>query len=112
MDAREEKEYSALMTEFRRVGITWEAFAELDRRNAGPNAPPSETPPDGSVNLSLDIPATTEFMRTLPNHAGQEAFLLAWDKAFGEPARERFEAARRKWEQKRERRDGSDGADA
>ena len=101
MDAKEEKEYSELMTEFRRVGITWEAFAELTRRNAGPNAPQSEEPADGSVNLSLNIPATTEFLRTLPDRAGQEAFLAAWDKTFGEPARKRLEAARRKWEQKK-----------
>jgi|SRR6185312_1081312 len=112
MDANEDKEHAALMTEFRRVGITWAAFAELFRRNAGPNASQSEEPADGSVNLSLNIPATTEFLRTLPDHAGQEAFLAAWDKRFGEPARKRLEAARRKWEQKRERSGGSGGADA
>src|SRR2546423_4779222 len=99
MSAREEKEYSDLITEFQRVGITWAAFAELNRRNAGPDAPAS---PDGSVNLSLDISATTEFMRTLPDGAGQEAFLAAWDKKFGEPARKRFEAARRVWESKQD----------
>ena len=93
----EEKEYAALMGEFRRVGITWAAFAELERRNAGSNAPGT---PDGSVNLALDIPATTEFLRSLPDAAGQQGFLEAYEKVFAEPARRRFEAARKQWEQK------------
>ena len=76
MNADDQKELDELEREFRRVGITWEAFGELCRLNA-PNAPVS---PDGSFAMELNYPKTTAFLRALPDGAGQPAFLEAWDK--------------------------------
>jgi hypothetical protein len=80
MNTDDQRDLDELERELRRVGITWEAFAELCRLNA-PNEPAS---PDGSFAMQLNYPKTTAFLRTLPDNAGQAAFLKAWDEGFGE----------------------------
>ena len=103
MNANDQRDLDELEHEFRRVGITWEAFAELCRLNA-PNEPVS---PDGSFAMELNYPKTAAFLRTLPDAAGQAAFLEAWDKELGEPSRRKLQTAMRAWELKhRPRRDG------
>ena len=79
------------------MGVTWDAFAELCCLNA-PNEPVS---PDGSFSMELNYAKTTAFLRTLPDGAGQAAFLKAWDKEFGEPSRRRLQVAMEAWERKR-----------
>ena len=105
MYADDQRDLEELEREFRRVGINWDAFAELCRLNA-PNEPVS---PDGSFAMELTYPKTTAFLRTLPDGAGQAAFLKAWDQQIGEPSRRRLEAAMRAWELKRKK--GPDGPD-
>jgi len=105
MNADDQRDLDELEHEFRRVGTTWEAFAELCRLNA-PNEPVS---PDGSFAMELNYPKTTAFLRTLPDGAGQAAFLKAWDEEFGEPSRRRLQAAMRMWELKRGHERGSPG---
>ena len=97
MNADDQRDLDDLEREFRRVSVTWDAFAELCRLNA-PNEPVS---PDGSFSMELNYPKTTAFLRTLPDGAGQDAFLKAWDKEFGEPSRRRLQAAMEAWERKR-----------
>ena len=74
MSTDEERELEELQREFKRVGITWDAFAELCRLNA-PNEPVSA---DGSFAMELNYPKTTAFLRTLPDGAGEAAFITAW----------------------------------
>ena len=102
MNANDQRDLDELEHELRRVGITFEAFAELCRQNA-PNEPVS---PDGCFAMELNYPKTTAFLRTLPDGAGQAAFLAAWDREFGEPSRRRLKAAMQAWELKRVRRRG------
>ena len=97
MNADDQRDLDDLEREFRRVGVTWDAFAELCRLNA-PNEPVS---PDGSFSMELNYPKTTAFLRTLPDGAGQAPFLKAWDKEFGEPSRRRLQGAMEAWERKR-----------
>jgi hypothetical protein len=96
MTPEEQRDLEELEHEFRRVGITWHAFAEVDRLNA-PNEPPS---PDGSFAMELNYPKTTAFLRTLPDGAGEAAFIAAWFKQT-ESVRKRAEAAMRAEECKR-----------
>ncbi len=74
MNADEQRDLDELEREFRRVGITWDAFAELCRLNA-PNEPVA---PDGSFVMQLNYSMATAFLRTLPDGAGQETFIKAW----------------------------------
>ena len=97
MNADEQRDLDELEREFRRIGITWDAFAELCCLNA-PNEPVA---PDGSFVMQLNYSKATAFLRTLPDGAGQAAFLKAWDKEFGEPSRRRLQAAMEAWERKR-----------
>ncbi len=105
MNANDQRDLDEREHEFRRVGITWEAFAELCRQNA-PNEPVS---PGGCFAMELNYPKTTAFLRTLPDGAGQAAFLKAWDKEFGEPSRRKLQAAMGAWELKRGHGRGSAG---
>jgi hypothetical protein len=68
-----------LQREFRRVGVTPEAFRELERQNF-PTSPPS--PPADSLSMALDIPGTIAVLRSLPDRAGEAAFLDAFKAAF------------------------------
>ena len=106
MNADDQRDLDDLEREFRRLGMTWDAFAELCRLNA-PNEP---VPPNGSFSIELNYPNTTAFLRTLPDGAGQAAFLKAWDKEFGEPSRRRLQAAMQAWERKRTGRRGGAGS--
>src|SRR2546428_7548604 len=63
-----------LELDFRRVGISCDAFAKLCRLNA-PNEPVA---PDGSFVIQLNYSNATAFLRTLPDGAGQETFIKAW----------------------------------
>src|SRR2546430_796241 len=103
MNADDQRDLDELERELRRVGITWDAFAELCRLNA-PNEPVA---PDGAFAMELNYPKTTAFLRTLPDGAGQASFLTAWDTEFGEPSRRRLKAAMEAWELKRGRRRGA-----
>jgi len=96
MNPDDQRHLEELQREMRRVGITWDAFAEVCRLNA-PNEPPS---PDGSFAMELNYPKTTALLRTLPDGAGQPTFIAAWLKS-AEPLRKRAEAASRAEEQKR-----------
>jgi hypothetical protein len=98
MNDDDQRDREELEQEFRRVGITWAAFGEVCRLNA-PNEPVS---PDGSFAMALNYPKTTGFLRTLPDGAGQAAFLEAWFRQT-EPFRKRAEAAMRAEERKRGR---------
>ncbi len=104
MNADDQRDLDELEREFRRVGVSWDAFAELCRLNA-PNEPISA---DGSFSMQLNYSKTTAFLRTLPDGAGQAAFLRAWDKEFGEPSRRRLQAAMQASERKRTDRRGGD----
>jgi hypothetical protein len=90
----EKPDIQALEREFQRVGITWEAFRELDRLNQAPNMPPS---PDGSFAMQMNLPAILTLLRSLPNNAGQPAFLEAFRVRFAEPAIARARVAERKF---------------
>ena len=105
MNADDQGDLDDLEREVRRVGITWDAFAELCRLNA-PNEPISA---DGSFSMQLNYSKTTALLRTLPDGAGQAAFLSAWDKEFGEPSRRKLPAAMQAWERKRSDRRGGGG---
>jgi hypothetical protein len=92
----EHRDLDELERQFRRVGSTWDAFAELCRLNA----PAEPMAPDGSFVMQLNHSKTAAFLRTLPDGAGQAAFLRARDREFGEPSRRRLEAAMQAWERK------------
>jgi hypothetical protein len=96
MKGDDQRDLEELQQEFRRVGITWDAFGELCRLN-DPLGPRS---PDGSFAMELDYRATTAFLRTLPDDAGQAAFIAAWIER-AEPLRKKAEAAMRAAEPKR-----------
>jgi hypothetical protein len=104
MYTNDQVDLEELERELRRVGITWQAFAELNRLN-NPNAP---NPPEGSLALELDYRATTAFLRTLPGSAGQATFIAAWIKR-NEPLRKKAEAAMRAENRKRQERDPGPG---
>ena len=90
---RDEKpDLQTLEREFQRVGITWEAFRELDRLNQVPNTPATT---DGSFAVEMDIPGILTLLRSLPNNAGQAAFVEAFRLRFAEPTMERVRAAAR-----------------
>ena len=97
MDRDEYQELAALEREFRRVGITWQTFAMLSRQTA-PNAAPS---PNGSFGLGLDIAATVAMLRTLPDGAGETAFVNAFKGTFAEPIDRRAQRGRRAEDRKR-----------
>jgi hypothetical protein len=62
--------------EFRRVGITWRAFAELVRQNRD-----LDTAPDAfAISLGSE---TWALLKSLPDGAGQDSFIKAFKKAFG-----------------------------
>jgi len=105
MNTDDQRDLDDLQHEFRRVGITWDAFAELCRLNA-PNEPLLA---DGSFSMQLNYSKTTAFLRTLPDGAGQAAFLRAWDEQFGEPSRRKLQAAMQAWERKHSDRRGGGG---
>ena len=99
---------TTLETEFRRVGITWDTFAELDRDNAL-GSPPSAS----SFVIALDIPGTLAVLRSLPAGAGREMFIRAFKSMFAEPLQKRAAAAAEAEERKRrgrKRNDRSAGA--
>ena len=96
-----------LERQLRRVGITWQAFlAELHRLNH-PNEP---SLPPASLLFDIDYRATTAFLRTLPDGAGQAAVIAAWIE-HTEPLRKKAEAAMRA-ERRKLKRPGSGGAGA
>ena len=74
MNADEQRDLDEIEREFLRVGITWDAFADLCRLNA-PNEPVA---PEGSFVMQLNYSQATAFLRTLPDGSGQEAFIEAW----------------------------------
>jgi hypothetical protein len=99
MSADEQREIQELEREFRRVGITWDAFGELCRLNA-PNEPVS---PDGSFAMELNYTKTAAFLRTLPDGAGQAGFIAAWlenEKPLRERAKAAMRAAQRRYRQR------------
>src|SRR5436190_22593579 len=66
MNADDQRDLDELEREFRRVGVSWDAFAELCRLNA-PNEPISA---DGSFSMQLNYSKTTAFsgpFRTVPD---------------------------------------------
>ena len=97
MQGDEYQELAELEREFRRVGITWQTFAMLSRQNA-PNSAPST---NGSFGLGLDIAATVAVLRTLPDGAGEAAFVNAFKGTFAEPFDRRAQRARRAEDRKR-----------
>src|SRR2546427_12879444 len=83
MNADEQRDLDELEREFRRIGITWDAFAELCCLNA-PNEPVA---PDWSFFMQLNYSKATAFLRTLPDGAGQETFIKAWTQHMEEGQR-------------------------
>ena len=107
MTLDDHRDLEELEHEFRRVGITWDAFGELCRLN-DPHGPVS---PDGSFAMELDYQATTAFLRTLPDGAGQAVFIAAWLKRRDlDSMRKRAEAATRAENRKRGRGRSDSGA--
>jgi hypothetical protein len=96
MSINDQVDREELERQFRRVGINTDVFAELHRLN-NPNA---KNPLDGWVGLELDYRATTALLRTLPDGAGEAAFIAAWIQHM-EPLRKKAEAAMRAERRKR-----------
>ena len=86
----EKDDLNLLEREFQRVGITWEAFRELDRLNQVPDMPPS---PGGAFAIEMNIPGVLTLLRSLPNNAGQGVFVEAFRVRFAEPAIAKARAA-------------------
>ncbi len=88
-------DHSAEIEEFerecRRVGVTWNAFLELDRLNAG-EASPS---PDGSISIEGGLRALADLLRSMPDSIGDVGFLETMAKR-GEESRARAEEATRR----------------
>ena len=88
--------------ECRRVGVTWNAFVEFDRLNAG-EASPS---PDGSINIEGGLRALADLLRSMPDSIGDAGFLAIMAKR-GEESRARADEATREPGRRRSSRPGS-----
>jgi hypothetical protein len=83
-----------LEPELRRVAITWRVFDRLVAENRG-----EEITPEPAL-LSLNLERLAEFLKSLPDGAGETAFLEAWKTRIAAPwiakAKRAEELARRR----------------
>jgi len=94
--------------ECERVGLTWNAFVEWERLNAG--GVPSSS--DGSITISGGLPALTATLRPLPDGVGDAGFLEAMAKKGQLLRAQALEATRRAETRRRTRGPSSGGVGA